>query len=218
MNQDLLFSVGPYGALILALIGILVRFAIPLEDSIRTFQRRQSRLLLWSSPAWKVGAMVVLGGHLLPVLLPRLLLSWNDDPLRLFLLEALGFGFGGLAFAGLWIGLRRTQTKDRSFGDRSFGPIDTIVAALLLTAVGSGLLVAVLYRWGSTWSVTLVVPYLKSLVTLSPRGELAASLPFLARIHILSAMGLLAIAPISSLGAFFSRTFVPRPRTSVIRT
>jgi nitrate reductase gamma subunit len=211
MNQELLFGVGPYGALVLALVGILIRFAIPLEDSIRTFQRRQSRLLLWSSPAWKVGAMVILGGHLLPVFLPQHLLSWNDDPLRLLLLEALGFGFGGLAFAGLWIGLRRTQAKGRSFG-----PIDTIVAALLLTAVGSGLLVAVLYRWGSTWSVTLLVPYLKSIVTLSPQGELAASLPLLARIHFLSAMGLISIAPISSLGAFFSRTLAPR--TSVART
>lgn len=210
MSQETLFAIGPYVALALALLGTLVRLVMPLDDSKWARQRHRTRLLLWSSAPWKVGVLAIVGGHLLPVLLPQSLLSWNDDPLRLLLLEALGFGFGGLAFAGLWIALRRSRAEGHAFG-----PVDTVLATALLIAVGSGLLVAMLYRWGSTWSVTILVPYLESIVSLAPRGELMASLPFLARIHFLSALALVALAPFSCLGVVFSR---PVSRTSAARS
>ena len=210
MSQESLFAVGPYVALALALLGMLIRLALPLEPATRTRQLHRIRLLLWSTAAWKVGVLALVGGHLLPVLLPHGLLSWNDDSLRLLILEGVGFGFGGLAFAGLWIGIRRSRNEGLPFG-----MADTILATALLFAVGSGLLLAMLHRWGSTWSVTVLVPYVQSLVSLTPRGELMAGLPFLARLHVLSALALVALAPFSSLGVIFSR---PAPRVSAARS
>ena len=65
----------------------------------------------------------------------------------------------------------------------------------MVIEVISGLAIAVLYRWGSSWSGVTLVPYLLSLLHMKPAVELVAGMPFLVRLHVVCAFALLAIAP-----------------------
>jgi len=76
------------------------------------------------------------------------------------------------------------------------------VAALTLVAVSmlSGVLMAVLYRWASSWAEVTLVPYLYSLAYLDPATSLVTRLPMLVKLHVASAFALVALAPCTSVG------------------
>jgi nitrate reductase gamma subunit len=64
--------------------------------------------------------------------------------------------------------------------------------------VVSGLVTAVVYRWGSSWAVGTLTPYMQSLATGSPTTVLVEELPFLARLHTLSWFAILLLLPLTS--------------------
>ena len=56
-----------------------------------------------------------------------------------------------------------------------------------------GLWIALGYRWGSAWYVHIMVPYLRSVFTLSPNVAVMAELPWAVRLHVLGAFTLFAV-------------------------
>jgi nitrate reductase gamma subunit len=78
-------------------------------------------------------------------------------------------------------------------------PMDLVVLLLLLVSVITGVLIASVYRFGSTWFTGVFTPYLWSLLILQPRPELIAPLPWLIQLHVLNNFILLAIFPFSRL-------------------
>ena len=139
------------------------------------------------------------------MLFPRVILWWNGSTSRLYLLEGAGFIVGSAALA-CWCAL-----VWRHLG-RSNRPLitelaDTVFLALLFVGILSGVLTAVLYRWGSTWSAVTLAPYLASLVRAKPAAGLATQMPFLVRLHVFSAFAALAVLPLTRLAAFL--VFLP---------
>ena len=77
---------------------------------------------------------------------------------------------------------------------------DTAAAALMAIVAASGLMVAILYRWASSWGVAVFPPYVNSILRLAPRAALFDSMPFAVRLHVFSAFVALALLPLTSAG------------------
>jgi nitrate reductase gamma subunit len=141
------------------------------------------------------GLLVILAGHFLVFLIPEKVLLWNNDPARRYALEGGALVFALLTLAGLVLTVARCLVS--ADARRGVGPSDWLLLALLLLVVGSGIYVAVAYPWGSSWSATLVVPYLSSLVRLEPDLSSVASLPHPAKLHFLAACLLVMFLPLT---------------------
>ena len=147
---------------------------------------RHARLLLF-------GALPVLLGHLAGLLFPQRILLWDSVPSRLYAFEALAFGVGLSALAGwarvMWHHLR---TSD---GSVALQAGDALFLSLLFGTLLSGSLTAILFRWGSSWGVLTLTPYVISLVGGRPAAGLATGMPFLVRLHVFSAFATIATFP-----------------------
>jgi len=76
---------------------------------------------------------------------------------------------------------------------------DWLILALLMAQVGGGVLIAVLYPWGSSWYAALGAPYLWSIVRLHPDVALVAALPWPIKFHIINAFLIVAVFPFTRL-------------------
>ena len=73
---------------------------------------------------------------------------------------------------------------------------------VLEVGIGSGLLMALGYRWGSSWGAVTLTPYLASLFGGEPAEGLASQMPFLVQLHVFSAFALVAVLPFTRLAPF----------------
>lgn len=194
----LLFAVLPYAAALLFVAGTAERY-LRHGSTITSMssQLLENRLHFWGMLPFHAGILVVLLGHVLALLLPGTLLAWNAAPLRLYILEAAGFAGGLLALGGfLVLAYRRVTVRPVR---ASTHWIDWIVYAVFVAQLASGVAVAMLYPWGSSWYASAAVPYLRSLMLLEPDIALAAAMPLLAKAHIVGTWVLLALFPYSRL-------------------
>jgi nitrate reductase gamma subunit len=157
--------------------------------------------LFGGARVWRASVLFLVVAHLILLLLPQAVLAWNGNRGRLYFLEGIAFAAGAAALAGwtriLWRHLGRTNRSAIT------ELADTILLALLLVGIFSGVLMAVFYRWSSSWGALILTPYIASLVRLNPVAGLAAQMPFLVRLHVFSAFTALAVLPLTRLAAFF---------------
>ena len=202
---ELLFQVFPYIALAILILGLGIRHALARRqpEAIRPASQAAWQLFR-GSLAWRIGLAITLALHLVLLILPGVVRSWNGSPLRLYLLEATGFAFGAIALIGLvqlmWRHASRGAAETRT---RLLEVGDYVLLSLVCVAVVSGLGTAVLYRWGSSWAIGTVAPYLRSLGRGEPETLLVGQLPFLIRLHAFSWFAVIAVVPFTSLAAIF---------------
>jgi MFS transporter, NNP family, nitrate/nitrite transporter len=197
MNELFLFGVFPYAALAVAGVGIAARHRVPSTLGTRSSEFLEKRVLFWGSVPWHYAILLVLAGHLAAAVAPG---SWGAllaDPSRLVALEMIGIALGLWAtFAVALLLVRRAASpRLRVVTTR----VDWLVLALLLAQVATGTWVAITLRWGSLWYLHTAAPWLASLFALSPRVDLAAVLPAIAKFHAVGAFVLLALLPFSRL-------------------
>lgn len=193
MNQQLLFVVAPYVALAVLVVGTFWRWRRARGHRAQGVTPVASII---SGRAWRIGISILLAGHLVAVLVPAWILLWNRHPLRLVVLEVSGFAFACLTLASLGQGilaLRRMRPRPApGIGDLVF------VTAIAVSLI-SGMVVALLYRWGTAWGVGVVVPYFHSVLRFSPSATAVAGLPLLARLHIVSGFAVIAALPFTGI-------------------
>jgi respiratory nitrate reductase gamma subunit len=196
---DIFFFVGlPYIALAVMFIGLAIRFLRHrFSITTRSSQMLEDRAIVFGSVPWHIGILTLLFGHLLPLLIPGLWAQLTAHRAFVLTVEAVGFGAGLLALVGIGVLLLRRLFVARIRAIS--GPLDWVVLSLLLGQVGLGLLVANGYRWASVWSVGTLVPYLWSLLTLTPEMELVSQMPVLIKAHVIGAWLLFALVPFSRL-------------------
>jgi nitrate reductase gamma subunit len=194
----LLFIVLPYAAALLAIVGTFERYRRHAYScTSHSTQFLENRLHFWALVPFHAGILLVLAGHLVGFLMPRSVLAWNADPVRLIVLEGVAITAGLLALVGLTLaGIRRLRTPPIRL---STGVFDWIVYSLLLVQVAAGILLSMQYTWGSSWYAAAATPYLRSLVRLQPDVSLVAPMPVLVQLHIVGAWLLLALFPFSRL-------------------
>jgi nitrate reductase gamma subunit len=194
MTDTFLFITAPYAAAAALPVVLMVRWLIGRRRPQDLRERAaQAARIFGGSRVWLSGLLALLAGHLLGLLFPRQVLLWNDVPMRLFVLEGTAHLVGLLTLVALVILLGRRLLEP---GGPSAGSVaDLALLSLLLVQIVSGLSIAALYRWASTWSVVTLGPYVASLLRLKPRLELIASMPYLVKLHVFSATAALAVLP-----------------------
>ncbi len=215
--DTILFVIFPYIALALAVAVTIYRSVYrPFSVSSMSSQLLERKKLYWGSIPFHYGIVLVLLGHLLAWLLPQELRLWNDQPIRLYIVELTGLALGIWAVAGLSVLAWRRLSVKRVRVQSTV--MDFVVLALLLVSAVSGVLVATLYRFGTYWFTAILSPYLVSIFTFQPQVSLLAPLPFLVKLHVTNFFILLAVFPFSRLVHIitYPLTYLIRPWQVVI--
>ena len=223
MSSHALFVVAPCLALLSLILVLPLRYRLARARGRLTRRERALALRLFGrNRAWRLGMAGVVASHALMLLLPAGVLAWNEEPLRMMVLEVLFCITGSLALFGL-LGLMRRYLADPALRAYS-SPADVALLALLIVQLLSGIGLTVLYRWASSWSAVTLTPYVYSLAKLSPRLLLVEAMPYLVKLHVFSAFSLFIVLPFTHLvdavlvpvGAFLERTFAPLVRMAQI--
>lgn len=200
LPTELLFLVFPYVALAILILGLGIRHALARRrpDDIRPASRAAWQMFR-GTPAWQLGLAVTAIAHLACLVVPGAIRAWNGAPLRLYLLEATGFVFGVVLLIGLvQLMLRHIGRSIATAQPRVPEIADYALLSVLFVAILSGLAMAVLYRWSSSWGIGTLTPYLWSLARGEPAVGLVEQMPFLVRIHVFSWFAVLAVVPFTS--------------------
>jgi nitrate reductase gamma subunit len=212
-----LFAVLPYvAALAFLLLALARRYGMPPFGQVSGISGPRSEQS--SAPSghhfaervlFGYGILVILCGHLLAFLLPKEVLLWNSQPMRLYVLEGTALFFSLLTLVGIMITVARGIFNSAS--RRATLRYDWVLYALLIALLGSGVFIALFYPWGSSWYATTLVPYLISVVKLEPDISYVSGLPSIVKLHIVSAYLLLAFFP-------FTRLMLPLSTTAGARS
>lgn len=194
----ILFMALPYVVAVTFLVVSIYRYRYrPFTYSSLSSQLLENKSHFWALVPFHYGIILVLAGHLLAFFVPSSILAWNRVPLRLYALEITGLALAMMAFVGLMAGIARRYTTPRLRVVTS--PLDWALFGLLMLQVGTGIGVAVMHPWGSSWFAAAMTPYLWSIVTFSPDTSYVVGLPWLIKTHIINAYVLLWIFPFTRL-------------------
>jgi nitrate reductase gamma subunit len=193
-----LFTVWPYGAFAVFIAGVGVSCVLAPSRMVRQRARlHELQTLLPQWWAWGPSLLALSLLHLLGLLFPHSVILWDLAPVRLYVLEGMSLCAGLLA---LWSGVRVVLGYLRSPArSMAWECMDGIFWSLLFVAMVSGVLMAILYRWASSWGGTTLTPYVLSVLAGKPAATLVVAMPFLVRLHVFSAFAALAIFPFSRI-------------------
>ena len=196
--DQFLFAILPYMVAITFFPVTIVRYvARGFTYSSLSSQFLENKQHFWGLVPFHYGILVVTGGHIVAFLLPRQLLAWNSQPLRLYVLEISALIFAALALVGLCAAVARrfTVSKVRQVTSTR----DWVLFALLVAQIASGIGVAIFHPWGSSWFAAAVQPYLWSLARLSPDLAAVSAMPLLVKVHIVTAFLVVGYFPFTRL-------------------
>jgi nitrate reductase gamma subunit len=194
MNGLFFFILLPYVAIISLIFGSIYRYRFH-GYTVSSFssQLLENNLLSFGSRPFHWGIITLFFGHLIAFLIPAAVLAWNGKPLRLYILETVAFAFGIISFIGLTVLItRRIRIKRiRSVTTR----MDVFVFAILSVQIITGLYTAFFLRWGSSWFALVITPFLRSIFAFNPDTASVITLPFIIKLHIISAFVLIGMIP-----------------------
>lgn len=217
MLDYFLFGIFPYIAIVLAVIVTICRFKSDRYSiTTKSSQFLENKVLFFASNSWHYGILIVLIAHIFAVVLPGPWEKLIGDPMRLYAVEITGFGLGLLSLLGiiLLIVRRLTNPKLKAVTTKR----DKLVGLVLLLQVLSGVAMAAHYRFGASWYVHTAVPWIWSLVKLSPEVSFIANLPHMVKFHFFNAFFLIALIPFTKLVHVFTLplSYLLRPPQVVI--
>ena len=193
-----LFSALPYVAMTVFFVVTIQRYR---QDSFAysslSSQFLENKQHFWSLVPFHYGLLFVLAGHIVAFLIPRSILAWNARPVRLYVLEVTALICGILTVVGLVMALARRYHSNKVRGVTTLS--DWLLYAILIFQVTTGVLMAVFVGWGSSWFAAAISPYLWSLVKLQPEINFVIGLPWLVKLHIVSAWVLIGFFPFTRL-------------------
>ncbi len=197
-QNQLCFIVFPYVAILTFFFGSIRRYRkSPFTYSSLSSQLLENRLHFWGLVSLHYGIVVVLAGHMVAFLLPRQLLGWDSQPLRLYILEISALIFGLLTIFGLLGALARRLTVSKARVVTT--GFDWIVLSLLLVQSVSGVYVAIFHPWGSAWFAAAISPYLWSLVRFNPDLGYVSMMPLGVQLHVLMGFVIICLTPFTRL-------------------
>jgi len=200
MKSSFLFAVWPYIAVAWLLMGTAIRYFLARRHmAAASAEMANARTVLGGGKLWTISLLVLFAVHMAGFLFPRAVLQWNAIPARLYLLEGLAFAAGLIALAA-WAALV-WRHLGRSGVSLVTELSDTLFLSLLFVALLSGSIAAVVYRWGSSWGVMTLTPYVASLWRGRPAVDFVAQMPFLMQLHIFSAFAAVAVIPLTRLSS-----------------
>ena len=194
MNGIFFFVLLPYVAIISLIFGSIYRYRFHgYNVSSLSSQLLENNLLFYGSRPFHWGMITLFFGHLIAFLIPSVVLAWNGKPVRLYILEITALSFCILTITGLTILIiRRIRVKRiRIVTSR----MDIFVYLILSVQLITGLYTALFFRWGSSWFALVLTPYLRSVLSFNPDASTIITLPFIVRMHIITAFVLIGMIP-----------------------
>jgi nitrate reductase gamma subunit len=197
-NNNFLLVVWPGISIGCFLAGMVGRYAL----SRRKVKKQWEEMSHWRkalSGNWllqlSMGLLVV--GHLAALLLPQVLVRWDANPARLYVLEGCALVVGlASTFSTVVLIWRHLHATAESILSEVF---DTVFLGLLFVGLVSGIGIAVTYRWGSSWVAITLTPYLDSVLRGRPVIDYIFEMPPLIRLHVFCAFSALAVVPLTRL-------------------
>ncbi len=200
--EMLFYLIFPYIAITLAIIGWIYRISYDkysISSQSSEFLGDKGSLLV-GSYLWHYSIIAILSMHILGILFPEIFNRLVTDSNREFW-EYTGWLLAGFSIIGMLILLYRRLTNARVRAVTT--PMDWIVLGDLTTQITTGMIVAIKYRFGSSWFITTMVPWLRSLFTLNPDYTTVAGFAgsdWLLHLHFVNGMVLIALIPFTRLG------------------
>lgn len=196
--DQILFVVLPYVALVLFFLVTIQRYrTFKFTYSSLSSQFLENQEHFWGVVPFHYGIIIILAAHVAAWLFPSEVLAFNANPVRLYILEVTGLSLGLFTLVGLVAAVvRRLRTSKVRVVTT---PADWILYALLAVQVTTGVLVAILHPWGSSWFAGAAAPYLWSIATLQPDIGFVSGLPWLVKLHIVNAFVLIGFFPFTRL-------------------
>jgi nitrate reductase gamma subunit len=219
MIESFLFVALPYVALVVCIGGSIYRARTQsLSYSALSSQFLEGRSLIWGSTPWHIGIILILLGHLTALFFPRLWQTLVSYPPVLLTIETVGIGLGIACLIGLIVLMVRRLTSAKVQAVTS--TMDLVVLFLLLVQVALGVEIAGHYRWGASWSVGTLTPYVWSILTFQPNTSFITDMPLTVKAHIVGAWLLILLIPCSRLIHMFALPvhYLLRPPQNVIWT
>jgi nitrate reductase gamma subunit len=208
MTDRFVFVISPYVTGAAAVPACLVRYVLSARHGSSAVANPADEGCGVVGSIWRWAIGIVAFGHLAAFGFPEHVLRWNQQPIRLLLLEGAGLTAGTVALVALIaMHVRRARPSPAV---RS--PWGVVAWTLIVIELASGIAVAVAFRWASSWSAVTVAPYVHSLLRLEPAPTLVGRLPLLARVHIFCAFAAAAVAPFTA-----SAELIIRPIDLLIR-
>lgn len=197
----------PYITGLSMIIGLLYRFAYRqlswAAPSTEFFEKKWLRI---GSPLFHWGIIFAFIGHVMGMIVPKEVYRFFGITDHLYHMGAIyGGGLAGLmVVAGLIILLIRKMKIDPVRVHASFADFFSVIA--LLIVAGLGVYMTLIYN---TTVVeyeyrTTIGPWFRSLFIFQPQYQLMASVPFVFKLHVISAFALFAAMPFTHLVHFYS--------------
>ncbi|MCF8302416.1 MAG: respiratory nitrate reductase subunit gamma [Bacteroidales bacterium] len=194
-----LFIVLPYISLAVFLTGTLYRYKnAKYSYTSLSSQFLENKKLFWGSQAFHWGIVFLFFGHLVGFLFPKTVIAFNNQPVRIMIIEGAAFIAGLLTLFGILVLIIRRLTDARL--RKVTTKMDWTIEGILLLEIVLGIFIALSYRWGSSWFASVLSPYLKSIFTLNPQIQAINAAPLMLKLHIAGFFLLLILIPFSRLG------------------
>lgn len=213
IGNTLAFVVFPYLTLTIFTVGHLSRY---LTDRYRWNARSseflEKRQLFFGTTIFHWGILLTLFGHAGGLLIPQRIFDMFgiDGATHMAIARYTGLAAGLAVVAGLGLLLFRRISIPRVQLTSSRNDYLTLAALLLVGATG-------LYNilFGHHYVLDTVAPWIRGIVTFTPEPALMRDVPLSYKLHVLSALALLAFSPFSRLVhiwsvplSYFSRSWL----------
>ncbi len=203
----LLWTVLQYIAMAVFVVGHVWRYRYDRFGwTTRSSQVYESRLLRLGSPMFHIGMLMVIGGHVVGLLIPKEWLESIGVSEHAYHLVATYAGTlaAALTLAGLAILIYRRRTVGPVF--LATTRMDKLMYVVLGVTLAFGTAATVMFQLlGDAYDYRgSVSPWIRSLLTFQPDASLMAGVPLMFQLHILCATALFALWPFTRLVHVFS--------------
>ena len=197
LGNTLAFVVFPYITLTIFTIGHISRYVTDrYRWNAKSSEFLEKKSLYFGVTIFHWGMLLVLFGHIGGLLIPQRLLDMVgiDGATHTTIAHYSGMATGIAAFIGLGLLLFRRMQTLRIQVNTSQN--DLITLAGLIFVSGAGLYNVI---FGHFYILDTIAPWIRGIITFSPDPTLMREVPLSYKIHIISALALLAFSPFSRL-------------------
>lgn len=212
MDSAVFWVAGPYVVTLAFLIGMVWRYKYDRYGwTSRSSQIYEGRLLRIGSPMFHTGILLALLGHIGGLVVPATLTARVGITEHAYHVVAVALGTvsGVLVVAGMAILIWRRRTDYRVFlattamDKAMYLVLGSVILLGMMNTVGVQLLGIGGYPEGYNYRETISV-WFRSIATFHPKPELMTGAPLSFQVHIVAAMLLIAVVPVTRLVHIFS--------------
>lgn len=200
LNQ-FLWVIFPYITLVLFVVGHIYRYNTDqIGWTAKSSEFMEKKTLKWGSILFHLGILMVLGGHILGLLIPKSLTELIGLTEEMYHMMALGIGgvAGIITLAGISILLFRRVGDKRVRKTSSF--TDILIAILLFVEIAMGVYNTLGYNVFIGYDYReSIAPWVRGLLVFRPDASLMSDVPLFFQLHTLLAFAIFGLWPFTRL-------------------